>query len=383
MRNSGNLNHSRGFVPSWGIWIGLILPFVWFPVISAHAGIALTGDAPADFAGSPSVIDNIENNGGIDVGLPPSWPFPFSGWDFRALYFDYDADKDTAFFGLDFFGVAGDADGDGEPGISSSHLTNSGGIDLPHLAGVESIALLFDVNQDRVQGGKFEFVVGVPEGNSPLGEPLNCGEGTNAFSLTNCFGLFDVDHEAVESGNFPSKVFFAKRQEAAILGPLPSADSPDFEFAIPQWSALLAKSGVLLSPCEPWSIDVHVFAGSFIDDGVGEDVFPNQGEVVTLNFPVPSPELCMCLEDLNVCEEALTSSLADSDGDGTPDTIDQCPNTLPAVETDLLGCSQKQFCGNFGGKGLRRLYCKAADWKNDEPLHAKDCRIRRGTCIPR
>jgi len=103
----------------------------------------------------------------------------------------------------------------------------------------------------------------------------------------------------------------------------------------------------------------------------------------------PSP--CVCQEDLantaaklNACEEELAGDRADTDGDGTPNDIDQCQKTPPSVATDLLGCSQEQFCGNFSGKDLRaRLHCAAADWKNDEPVSARGCSMRHGTCIPR
>ena len=359
-----------------GIRFALVLVLVLTAPTSASAVLVLTGDAPTDFAEANFVTDGA----GPDVGIPPGFPFPFSGWDIRALYFYYDPGSDTASFGLDFFGVAGDADGDGDPNSSSAELRARGGEDLEGLAQTESIALLFDVNRDVAQGGNFDFVVGVPGGNSPNGEPLDCGAGQTTFNLSDCFGLFDVDHAALQGVFTARQAFFSKRPEAVVLGPVPSAGSPDFEFAIPQWSILLAKSGILLKPCDPWSIDVHIFAGSFQDDGVGEDVVPNNARVVTLNFPLPDPALCSCVEDLNVCEETLASSQADSDGDGTPDTIDQCPQTVASAGTDLLGCSHEQFCGQFGGRGLR---CMLADWKNDEPLGARDCRIRRRTCIPR
>lgn len=360
-------------------WFGLIPALMLSATTSVGAAMVFTGDVPADFAGADFVIDSEQQ----DVGIPPGFPFTVSGWDIRALYFAYDSGSDTARFGLDFFGISGDADGDGDPNVSSSALTDSGGQDLVDLALSETIAILFDVDRDVAQGGNFEFVVGVPSGNSPNGPPLDCGEGPNAFSLSNCFGMFDVDNAALQGFATAGQVFFAKRPEAVARGPVPSANSPDFEFAIPQWSVLLAKSGILLNPCEPWSIDVRVFAGSFQDAGIGEDAFPDLNQVVTLNFSLPNPELCACVEDLNVCEDELAGSQVDSDGDGTPDIVDQCPQTVSSAGTDLLGCSQAQFCSQFSGKVLQALRCSVADWKNDEPLGARDCRFRHGTCIPR
>ena len=360
--------------------ISLILFFllVVFSSVSFAAVIVLTGDAPTDFSGANFVSDS------QDVGVPPGLPSPISGWDIQALYFNYDPGSDTASFGLDFFGIAGDADGDGDPNGSSQGLMDKGGEDLPDLALTESIAILFDVNRDVINGGDFDFVVGVPGGDSPNGEPLDCGVGANAFNLSNCFGLYDVDNDALQQGGaLGGQVFFARRPETVIPGPVPSAGSPDFEFAIPQWSLLLAKSGVAFEPCGPSSIDVRVFAGSFDDDGVGEDNVPNSAPVVTLNFPVPESALCSCREELDLCEEKLDSNATDSDGDGILDLIDQCPQTDSSASTDLLGCSQEQFCGTFSGRGLSALRCALADWKNDEPLGARDCRMWRKTCFPR
>ncbi|MDX1411007.1 MAG: hypothetical protein R3351_02530 [Nitrospirales bacterium] len=359
----------------------LILFFllVVFSSVPFAAVIVLTGDAPTDFAEGNSVTDD----GGLDVGTPPGWPFSFSGWDIQALYFNYDPESDTASFGLDFFGIAGDADGDGNPNASSQALMDRGGLDLPDLALTESIAILFDVNRDVDDGGDFDFVVGVPSQDSPNGTPLDCGVGADAFNLSNCFGLYDVDNDALQGVASGGQVFFARRPETVIPGPVPSAGSPDFEFAIPQWSLLLAKSGVAFEPCGPSSIDVRVFAGSFQDDGVGEDNVPNNASIATLNFSVPESALCSCREELDLCEENLDSNQTDSDGDGVLDLVDQCPQTDVAAGTDLLGCSQKQFCGTFSGRGLSSLRCALADWKNDEPLGARDCRMWRKTCLPR
>jgi Thrombospondin type 3 repeat len=75
---------------------------------------------------------------------------------------------------------------------------------------------------------------------------------------------------------------------------------------------------------------------------------------------------------------------ADSDGDGEADTTDACPGTPLGTEVDQAGCSLTQFCAGIAVEGGRdRLACSLADWRNDEPLAARDCRPTRSACVPR
>ena len=48
---------------------------------------------------------------------------------------------DTLFVGVNTFGIAGDADGNGDPGGADPLTTASGGIDLPHMGADKSIAV--------------------------------------------------------------------------------------------------------------------------------------------------------------------------------------------------------------------------------------------------
>jgi len=387
---------------------GLIVAFML--TSAAARAVVFTGDAAGDFPPANFVEDGA---GGLvpDVGVPPhvdGGEGIVSGWDIKGLYFDYAPAADTASFGVDFFVIAGDADGRNGPNVTSAQLISIGGQDTADLARSESIAVLLDLNRD----GLFDVIAGVPSGNPGIGNPLDCDD----FDLRDCFGLFDyLDLPDVA----PGFRFAAKREEPVVLGFFPGPDSPDFEFAIPAWSALMAQSGINLEPCEAFSIDVLVFAGSFFDAGVGEDYVPVQGGMVTLNFPPSDSESCTCPNDLldaeeglqscqaqvstlngaladaqhasnlcgvelQECKEAVSMAGIDSDDDGIPDIIDQCPETGTSLVADLLGCSQAQFCANFDGRGWRdRLRCKAADWQNDEPLWARDCQARRGSCVPR
>lgn len=80
--------------------------------------------------------------------------------------------------------------------------------------------------------------------------------------------------------------------------------------------------------------------------------------------------------DLLVDENAaLREQLADVDGDGVPDRSDLCPESS-GVAVDAVGCSHGQFCSRLAAPSR----CNNADWKNDEPLAARDCIWQRNAC---
>ncbi len=99
-------------------------------------------------------------------------------------------------------------------------------------------------------------------------------------------------------------------------------------------------------------------------------------------------DLSFCQGDLSLCEQDnallqqqiadLLELLSDTDGDGVLDSTELCPGTPARQAVDLGGCSQTQFCARW----LSRSHCKAADWQNDEPVKAGDCRWRRNSCQP-
>jgi uncharacterized membrane protein len=87
-----------------------------------------------------------------------------------------------------------------------------------------------------------------------------------------------------------------------------------------------------------------------------------------------------CSDELATCEDDLAAALADSDGDGLLDLVDQCAGTAAAVPVDPLGCSLEQFCSGLDVPAI----CNNADWQNDEPLgNAHDCKAAGGSCAPR
>jgi hypothetical protein len=114
-------------------------------------------------------------------------------------------------------------------------------------------------------------------------------------------------------------------------------------------------------------------------------------------------DLAICTSDLGGCESdlgACTSALAtaqddlaaclvdppfeDADGAGEHDDTDACLGTPADDPVDQPGCSLAQFCAGFDPAVTSpNSPCKQADWRNDEPLGAEDCRARSGVCQPR
>jgi hypothetical protein len=82
--------------------------------------ITFTGDVPTDFTG-PGVLIIPDPSGIGDVGRPlNARPGIVSGWDMVDLRLAYDAAADTLYVGINTYGIAGDADGDGNPGGTSA-----------------------------------------------------------------------------------------------------------------------------------------------------------------------------------------------------------------------------------------------------------------------
>ena len=190
--------------------------------------------------------------------------------------------------------IFGDADGDGDPGGSSAALAMVGGQDLADLSNSEYAFLLLDMNGDGIR----DIGVGVPPqapSESLAADPLAC---TNV-DVNDCFGLFyvDIPHS---SGAFSNFLVFRNgdtlRTDAAFNGfPAgflstagvnvvvqnnPASGAPHLQFTIEGYDLLVEASGAVnadtglpveVSNTSPYSINFFAVAGSFQDDGIGED----------------------------------------------------------------------------------------------------------------
>lgn len=209
---------------------------------SAQA-IVFTGDAAVDFASAPVLVPD---PGGIDVGMPPLLINNISGWDMDNIVMSYDVGTDTLFVGIDTFGIAGDADGDGDPSNTSASLNASGGVDHADLANSEGFTFALDLNDD----GTLDVIAGI------------------AFGLD--FNGFEV---AEFQGSIYSPMTSFGTSLPANTGTLfasPSAAAPDLEFTITNFSVLMDT----YSTPQQEFIGVHAFMGSLENAGIGEDFFP-------------------------------------------------------------------------------------------------------------
>ncbi len=236
-----------------------LMVFCLITAASALRGITLTGNVEADFVGSEAAI--VTDGTVFDVGRPPAWPFSSSGWDIKDVRFVYDRDNDVLYVGINFFGIAGDADGNGDPSNASPELTARGGTDLPNLALTEAIQIQFDWNEDEV----FDTIAGVPND-------------ANSTAFTIAPDLLPTLSLPAESLRFGTPLAGGEPFVGAS-----SASAPDFEFKIPNVSTLPGFDAAR-------GFRFRAFAGSFQDDGIGEDLVANAGAVhVDLPAAIPEP----------------------------------------------------------------------------------------------
>lgn len=199
--------------------------------------IVYTGDVAADF-GSSTYMEDLDGTG--DVGLPLNAPpATVSGWDVERFLVLVDFAADELQAGIEFAGIGGDADGDGFEGLTSPWLAANGGLDLPGLAMTESICVAFDFDQD----GVYDLVAGTPADGD--GHRVAAFEGS---SLLPAFA-FGADLPAHAGPAFHAPPM------------------PDYEFTLTDLSTLddFQSNGL-------FCIDYRLFAGSFQDDGIGEDL---------------------------------------------------------------------------------------------------------------
>ena len=100
-----------------------------------------------------------------------------------------------------------------------------------------------------------------------------------------------------------------------------SAARPDLEWTISQFNLLRTKVGApAIDPLgiEPWAMNIAAFAGSFQDDGIGEDFLPNDAPFVRVDFACSRYDVC------DVCGGFGNTCLDCFGGPNGPATYDIC-----------------------------------------------------------
>jgi hypothetical protein len=277
------------------VTLALALPVAMaVPVLAAPP--TFTGNVETDFTG-PGVL--IINDPFGDVGMPGSPPGD-SGWDIKDLRLFYYAANDTMYVGINTFTILGDADGDGNPSVTSTYLSLLGGTDVANLGQSETAAVYFDLNQN----GTWDVIAGIS------GITDYSGFSVNVFT-----GLFDPPH------NFGTPLPGNK----GTISHNPDTGHPDLEFTMTNWSALPGQDA---SP----GFKVGAFLGSLQDAGIGEDSlqasFSPAINIVkktngTDNNSAPGPSIAVnatvtwTYNVTNLGSENLTSIVV-TDDNGTP-----------------------------------------------------------------
>lgn len=315
----------------WALPLTLMLVLVvLISVTAVLAAPIFTGFAAADFI-QPDTIAMIDPPGIGDVGLPASAPAgTVSGWDIETVFFDYDADTDILYVGVDCGGLAnpgiicGDADGDGLPGVTSSWLASLGGTDWPDLSATESQVLLIDTNLDNTA----EVVIGV----------------SDAANIT----TFAAYNRTLPGWTLPQSSFFFGTQlpNTVSIYANPIASAPDLEFSVTDFSTLPNFS---FAPGQGFTFNALYFSGSQDDAGIGEDYVPGSAGV-----PIVIAGLNMDLGDLNdspyptllasngarhVLGSIYMGSCVDDELDGQPTTSSNGDDVGIAASTTTGTCT--------------------------------------------
>jgi hypothetical protein len=237
----------RGFFALSLLWAGLgqapiLADTIDFKGFSGN----VANDFPvSDDPNSPYVYIS-DNNGTPDVPQA-QWMTnqgKINGWDVKDVRMYYDKASDTMYVGLNFFGVAGDADGNGVMGTSTDQFKASGGWELPGFGGNANVTVGFGPN---AVGASPTVVAGVPALKT------QGGSGLNGFTVAQAMPKVELGYNygAVLADN---------------VGELyPSG--PGYEFTVKNFSKL---PGINLDS----GLGVTFYAGSADDIIVGEDSMP-------------------------------------------------------------------------------------------------------------
>lgn len=191
-----------------------------------------TGDVEKDMASSMPGVLTIVNRTSPFEPSAPAQPASMTqagrvnGWVIKDMRVRYDQAGDTLYVGVNFFGIAGDVDGNGVVGTTDPGFA---GTESPHLGLYSDTDATITVGIDLTNSGTPTIVAGIASDHKNM-----VGPGTNGFSVNmynNTGGGLGTTYGAainVLNGNLHN----------GNLAFEPSADHPDFEFSIPGLSKI-------------------------------------------------------------------------------------------------------------------------------------------------
>jgi PEP-CTERM motif len=183
-----------------------------------------TGNVANDFPTSPGTVVIPGQPGSVAESsyiIQNGWT---TGFLVESIRLSYDKASDTMFVGVQTFSIAGDADGNGNPGYTTPQMAAAGGVNYAHFGGDKSLTLGF-ANASSTGGlGTPLFVAGIPADKS-VGDTRNTNEFTVATYNDTGRGL-------------PYSYGTILNNHVGSLAVDPSASQPNFEFALTNFSKI-------------------------------------------------------------------------------------------------------------------------------------------------
>lgn len=199
--------------------------------------IAFTGNVAKDF---PQVLNNgiviVPNSLGVPIDPVLAAKGFVSGWTVQDIRLSYDKAQDILSVGVNTVGIAGDADGNGDPGGRDPYTISKLGNDQAHFGGDKSITIGFANNSDP---NNPVIVAGIPSGIP-----------------TRTNGITDYQvATAIKGAPLPYAYGTKLTANQGALAFDPSKDHPGFEFFISNFSKIAG-----LDPTQ--AMWISAFAGS-------------------------------------------------------------------------------------------------------------------------
>ena len=168
----------------------------------SSSGATVISGVPGSVAQAPYIIQN-------------GWT---SGFIVESLRVLYSQSKDTLYVGVQTYSIAGDADGNPNPGSPDPQLKASGGVNLPGFGGDKSLTIAFANVAPGGGLGVTQFVAGIPA-NKALADTTNLNDFTVATYRNTGQGM----------GYAYGTIL---KNHVGALAVTPTAAAPNFEFAI-------------------------------------------------------------------------------------------------------------------------------------------------------